>query len=374
MTQLKFLIAMAALLLAPLGAKAQNEPPDSAPAAPASASSTAWKIGPFDLSGAIDAYYSLAFNRPADDLNALRNFDDKANRIELNMASLTLDYAPQPLGFHLEVGAGRTFDLMNAAEKDATEMRFFKQAYIAVKPPWWAGLELDFGKFVSSAGAEVIETANNWNYSRSLLFVWCEPYYHFGLRASAPIGKHFTAGVQVVDGWNNIVTGAAFKTVGLTGSWAPTSKVTWSHAYYGGPGDNLGARKLYDSVLALTASSKTSFYANFDYLHDSPRYSPSQQVYGIAGAARRQLSRKLAVASRLEWLDDRAGMATGTGQQLKEFTVTGTYALRNWLSWWLEFRNDRSNQPFFSRGSETALAKNQPTALLGLVATIGPKK
>jgi hypothetical protein len=368
-TQLKSLIAIAALLLTLQTVKAQNEAPDPAPA-----SSTPWKIGPFDISGTIDAYYSLALNHPDDNLNALRNFDDKAGRIELNMAQLTLDYAPQPVGFHLEVGAGHTFDVVNAAEKDATEMRFFKQAYIDVKPPWWTGLELDFGKFVSSAGAEVIETASNWNYSRSLLFVWCEPYYHFGLRASASIGKHLTAGVQIVDGWNNIVTGATFKTVGLTGSWAPASKLTWSHAYYGGPDGNLGQRKLYDSVFSLTANSKTSFYVNFDYLYDSPRYSPSRQVYGIAGAARRQLSRKIAVASRLEWLDDQAGMATGTGQQVKEFTVTGTYALRGWLSWWLEFRNDWSNQPFFTRGSQTASAKNQPTALLGMVVTIGPKK
>jgi hypothetical protein len=28
---------------------------------------------------------------------------------------------------------------------------------------------MDFGKFVTSAGAEVIEAKDNWNYSRSLL-------------------------------------------------------------------------------------------------------------------------------------------------------------------------------------------------------------
>ena len=37
---------------------------------------------------------------------------------------------------------------------------------------------MDFGKFVTSAGAEVIEAKDNWNYSRSLLFVNAIPYLH----------------------------------------------------------------------------------------------------------------------------------------------------------------------------------------------------
>jgi len=35
---------------------------------------------------------------------------------------------------------------------------------------------MDLGKFVTSAGAEVIEAKDNWNYSRSLLFVNAIPY------------------------------------------------------------------------------------------------------------------------------------------------------------------------------------------------------
>jgi hypothetical protein len=52
------------------------------------------------------------------------------------------------------MSAPGTFDIMGATEKDVAEMRFFKQAFIEVGPGWWKGLELDFGKFVSSASAE----------------------------------------------------------------------------------------------------------------------------------------------------------------------------------------------------------------------------
>ena len=55
---------------------------------------------------------------------------------------------------------------------------------------------MDVGKFVTSAGAEVIETNGNWNYSRSLLFALAIPYYHMGVRTSMPVGKHFTGGVS----------------------------------------------------------------------------------------------------------------------------------------------------------------------------------
>ena len=38
--------------------------------------------------------------------------------------------------------------------------------------PIGKGLQIDFGKWVTPNGAEVIETNQNWNYSRSLLFSW----------------------------------------------------------------------------------------------------------------------------------------------------------------------------------------------------------
>ena len=83
---------------------------------------------------------------------------------------------------------------------------YIEQAFLSLKPPKAKGFELDFGKFVTSAGAEVIEAKDNWNYSRSLLFAWAIPYWHFGLRTSMPVSKIDTIGVQVVNGWNNVTS------------------------------------------------------------------------------------------------------------------------------------------------------------------------
>ncbi len=368
--------ALALSLAIPLSA--QTAPPADQPSpAPAPAPPpTAWKIGPVDVSGMADGYYELGFNHPDDHESLLRGFDDKANQFELNEAVLTLDYAPSPVGFHLDAGFGRAFDIMASVEKDVTPMRFLKQAYIDVKPASWKGVELDFGKFVTFASAEVIETQNNWNYSRSLLFFWCTPDYHFGMQVKAPFGAHFNFGAQWVAGWNNIVTGATYRTVGLTGAWT-VSKLTWTNTYYGGPDENTldrGMRYLWDSVLLLNANTKTSLYLNSDYLQDTPKFTPSYRIYGLAGTAQYQLASKLAISPRLEWMNDPSGRVTGAPQELKEATLTGTYALASRLSLWLEFREDWSNQLFFNRGSQLGSSRTQPTLLLGMVALLRPGK
>src|SRR5271157_153469 len=187
-------------------APAATSPQDSTAAAPAAPSApksplTQWGT---DFSFLFDGYVDWNHNNPASGFNGLQNFDFRADTAHVNLGKITIDRAPAPIGFHLDVGFGETMDTIHAADRDPNAWKYFEQAYIDLKPKSWHGLEIDAGQFVTSAGAEVIETNQNWNYSRSLLFAWAIPYYHFGLRASMPIGPHFTAGVQLVNGWNNI--------------------------------------------------------------------------------------------------------------------------------------------------------------------------
>ena len=163
----------------------------------------------------------------------LRNFDVKANQFSLNMAKLTLDHAADPIGFHIDLAFGRTMEIIHSGELAPSVFRNLEQAYVSWKPPAGKGFQVDFGEFVTSAGAEVIETKDNWNYSRSLLFAWAIPYYHFGLRATMPAGK-FTGGFQLVNGWNNIEDNNSGKTVGLVGNYT-AKKWAWNNNYYTGP-------------------------------------------------------------------------------------------------------------------------------------------
>lgn len=334
------------------------------------------QAGGIGFSALVDGYYSLNLNHPASRINQLRNFDVQANQFSLNMAKLTLEHTPEPLGFRLDLGFGRALEIVHGAETASSVFRNLEQAYISYKPDGAQGLRVDFGKFVTSAGAEVIETHSNWNYSRSLLFAWAIPYYHFGVRASMPLGKHFTAGVQFVNGWNNVKDDNSGKTVGLAGT-VNVSKITWTHTYYAGPekaGTNKGWRQLYDTTLLVVASPKASFYVNYDYGTEKKIQGDSNVWSGIAAAAQFQLSKKFALTPRLEWFNDRDGFSTGTAQQLKEFTLTGEYKLTEGLLTRLEYRRDWSDQTFFDRGGTPCVYKSQDTILLGLVAYFGPKR
>ncbi len=234
MLQMMAGVAMATAIVA----GAQTPAPDAAqaPATPAPAAAPpapTWSVGPMDISGLIDGYYSYNFNTPAAALNGqmndLYNFNDKTDQFNLSEARLTLNHDPDPVGAHIDIVYGRVNSLINAAASNTTsadQLNYIEQAFLSVKPPKAKGFEMDFGKFVTSAGAEVIEAKDNWNYSRSLLFAWAIPYWHFGARTSMPISKTDTIGLQVVNGWNNISKTNGGVTIGDTNAWV-VPKASW---------------------------------------------------------------------------------------------------------------------------------------------------
>jgi len=238
-----FILALGAAL--EISAQAQQ----SAPPPP-------WSVGGIEFSGLVDGYYSYNFNHPVSRANQLRNFDLAGGQFDLSMAKIVMEHAPDPAGFRVDLGFGKAFDAIHGAEAGLTAFRNIQQAYISYKPKGGKGLQLDFGKHVTMAGAEVIETHSNWNYSRSLLFALAIPYYHMGLRASVPVGSNFTAGFHLVNGWNNVLDNNSGKTLGLSGA-VTAGPVTWSNNYYAGPektDQNKGWRHLYDTTFLVNGA------------------------------------------------------------------------------------------------------------------------
>ncbi|HEU5458662.1 MAG TPA: porin [Terracidiphilus sp.] len=350
--------------------------------APAPAAAPTWSVGPMDLSGLIDGYYSYNANRPTNlangQMNDLYNFNDKTDQFNLAEARLTLNHDPDPIGAHVDVFFGRANTLVNGGSHDQGD--YLEQAFISLKPPKAKGLELDFGKFVTSAGAEVIESKDNWNYSHSLLFSWAIPYFHFGLRSSMPVGKSETIGVQVVNGWNNVTKTNGGVTIGLTSAWVKP-KYTWNLNYYGGPENpntQKGYRNLIDTTLLLTPTAKFNAYINYDYGQNRDALSAQEDTnlnhwQGIAVAARQQVTGTSALAGRFEFFHDNDGFSTGTAQKLKEFTASYEYKWAEGLLTRLEYRRDWSDQPFFHKG-DANMVDTQSTVTAGFVAFFGPKR
>jgi hypothetical protein len=265
----------------------------------------------------------------------------------------------------------------DVASQDHKALRYIEQMYLIAKPNHTHGTEIDFGQFVTSAGAEVIEANANWNYSRSLLFAWAIPYYHFGLRTSTPVTKIWTIGVQVVNAWNTVWGNNDMKNIGIT-SAVTLPKYTWSVNYYEGPnnpGTSSGKRNLFDTTVLFTPNSKVNYYINGDYgQNNSPFGGPANRWYGIAGAAQVHLTGKLALSPRVEIFDDSNGYSTGTAQTIKEGTITGEYKYNDHFIGRLEYRHDSSDTPFFFQKSGQPLSKDLNTFTLGLMAILGPLK
>jgi len=343
-----------------------------------------------DISGFIDGYYSYNANRPSDSANGqvndLYNFNDKTDQFNLSAAKLTLNHDPDPVGAHVDFLYGRTNTLVNnnysapSDPKTKAQLNYIEQAFLSLKPPKAKGLELDFGKFVTSAGAEVIESKDNWNYSRSLLFSWAIPYFHFGGRASLPVSKTETLGLQVVNGWNNVTKTNGAVTVGLTSAYVKP-KYTWNVNYYVGP-ENAntanGIRNLIDTTILLTPPGKFNAYINYDYGQNRDAIEAQgnkilNRWQGVAVAAHEQTTAKTALSARGEWFDDYQGFETGTAQQLKEVTATYEYKWVEGLLARVEYRGDFSNVASFHKNS-TEMVKYQNTFTVGFVAFFGPKR
>jgi len=345
-----------------------------------------------DLSGFIDGYYSFNFNRPNttdgyDQINQLYNFNDKTDQFELSAAKLTLNHDPDPVGAHVDVIYGRTNDLINAAPTNATsaqQLNYLEQAYLSLKPPKAKGFEMDFGKWVTSAGAEVIEAKDNWNYSRSLLFVNAIPYWHFGARTSMPVSKTETIGFQLFNGWNNVSKSNGGVSGAVTSALVKP-KYTWNFNYLVGPENpntTSGLRQLFDSTLLLTPSSKFSAYINYDYGQNRDASLSSggdgklNHWQGVAVAARGQCTGTQALAVRYEYFNDPNGFQTTGGttpQHVQEFTATYEYKWAEGLLTRVEYRGDFSNKNFFDKLA-TQTNNNQQTVTVAFIAFFGPKR
>ena len=343
----------------------------------------------------IDGYYSFNFNRPNttdgfDQLNQLYNFNDKTDQFELSAAKLTLNHAPDPVGADIDFIYGRTNDLINNSASNTTtttfvasQLPYLEQAYISLKPAKAKGFEMDFGKWVTSAGAEVIESYNNWNYSRSLLFVNAIPYWHFGARTSLPVSKTETVGFQLFNGWNNVSKSNG----GVSGAFTSAlvePKYTWDFNYLVGPENyntTAGLRNLFDTTLLLTPPGKFNAYINFDYgMNQNEVVSQGNNKlvtwYGVAGAFHEQANAKNAIAGRFEWFDDANGNQTGTyptGNTLYEGTFTYEYKWIEGALMRIEYRFDKSNRQYFDKLANK-FTDQQQTLTVAFVAFFGPKR
>ena len=372
----------------------------SAPAAPAP-TGLAGLLGPVTLSGFVDAYYGYNSNHPYNLQNNLRNFDVNTNQFGLNMIELVADKSVDTtnrLGYHIALGFGQAMAIVNTGSTTGLGVdQYLKEGYLEYMAPVGKGLQVNVGKFVTPAGAEVIESKDDWNYSRSLLFSFGIPYFHFGANAKYAFSPKFAVTTYLVNGWNGASNG---KTGGFSAAWTPNAKFSITETYLVGPTlaniniDNSDIRQLTDTVITYNPNAKLSFMANYDFGRQP--LDPAEQKFlgapyalakwsGLAGYAKYAPNDKWAVALRGEYFNDNQGFMTdpnafnpaipvGKTQELSEFTATVQRTISSRLIARLEGRRDMSDLPSFQRGGlptgESGVpnfVSGQNTITLGLI-------
>lgn len=329
-----------------------------------------------EVSGFVDGYYLWAFN----EVNPqLRNFDINHNSFSLNYAEIAFGKPVSETsrgGFRLDFGAGDTAELVNLFEPGGTDyLKYVQQAYVSYLAPVGKGLTIEFGKFVTPAGAEVIESKDNFNYSRGLLFALAIPYYHTGFRVGYALSDNVSLTGYLVNGWNNVRENNDAKTFGVTLATKPTEKSVLNFNYLVGnefPDDvDGGTRNLIDIVGTFAVSDSVSVVGNFDYGSDSLDDS-DVAWYGVALGMKFQANDSLAFSPRYEWFVDDDGFATGLSQTLQEITLTGEYKAAGGLLTRLEFRSDFSDEDYFVKGD--GFKSSQPTLSLSFIYAFSSKQ
>jgi len=331
-----------------------------------------------ELSGFVDGYYGYNFNTPATrKAGPERTFDVQHNSFSLNLAELSLEKKPTTDsrgGFRLDLDYGPTQDIVNSSEPSGPHVfRNIGQAYLSYQADVGKGLQIDFGKFVTPLGFEVIKTKNNWNYSRSLLFSMAIPFYHMGVRATYNVNDKIALAGYVVNGWNNSVATIDKKTVIGQVIVKPTSALAVTETYIGGPQvpNTTEWRHVSDTVATYNITPKISLAGNYDYGQDKES-GAKVRWQGVAGDAKFQANDWFALAPRWEYYDDEHGFTSGAAQKIKEFTITGELKHKDGVIARLEYRHDYSDIPFFVKNTST-FKDHQDTFTVGLIYAFSTK-
>jgi hypothetical protein len=312
-------------------------------------------------SGLTAAGYVAASYYRSNGYSTDHQFDNKHDSFQLDQAALTVAYQPKEgFGALVNVAAGEDMKVLNAAEGSNPGTLDVVQGFVQ----YVAGpVTVVAGKYVTLAGAEVIAPTGNTNFSRSLLF-FAEPLTHTGIRATYAVTETLSVVAGVNNGWNySSLTASGSKTAEAGLAWTP-SKVfgLTAQAYVGKDPIQDAQRILLDAVATYNATDALTLVLSVDWGKQQQHTSgyPDLDWNGAALYTNYALSDQWRVSLRLEYLDDKGGFVTGTGdaQTLKEGTLTFGYDPVKSFELRIEARYDKSTQPTFLRAMGTSEAVN----------------
>ncbi len=376
------------------------------------------------VGGYIETGYNLNTNSPNANTGAtvggstvngtntnIRAFDRDANSFtenaEVDLQKIATEAGTA--GFRTDLMFGRDAQILSGSTNgDQRNNVFVQQAYVQYIAPIGNGIDIKAGRFVTIAGAEVIESKDNWNTSRSLLFTNAIPFTHNGVLASYKFTDMVDAKLGLANGWDAGVDNNKGKTILSQVALHPMKGVDFTQNFIvgseqarsaaGGSGTTGGNRAdrnfrgLLDSVLAWTPLSTNEGWkvlANFDYgweekaraiLTPNSARQFSGEVgtgvakwQGLALGTKYDVNNWLTLAGRVEYFSDPEGARIGAlngvtrpqRNNIFEMTYTADVKLAKNLITRLEWRYDWANNSIFdlSNGTTDSVALGGPATL-----------
>jgi len=392
---------------------AVNPQTTSAPASPLASVLPTQLPGGATLNYTFDGYYDYDFDHPIGRVQYLRAYDVLSNAFSINQADVVFALDPdvaagRRYGVRLDLQFGQATETLQGSPQNEPRPDIYRnifQVYGTYVVPLGKGLTVDVGKWASSLGIEGNYTKDQVNYSRSFFFDYL-PFYHAGVRTSYKVNDKLAVNYWLVNGTDQSEPTNSFKDELFGFTAQPEKSVLWNFNYYLGqdhpdataatnctapvqPGLCLqainpapdGKQHIFDSYVTWNATPKLALSLEGDYLisrqwaNAAPGESSApSHVDGGAAYARYQLTPKMALGGRSEYLSDRGGLFSGTTQALKEFTGTYEYKFGEGFLTRVEYRRDWSNVPFFLTNKPGVLSSDQPTLTVGMVWWVGGKQ
>ena len=283
-----------------------------------------------------------------------RVFDAQPNSFNLHQAAITVAKQPKEgFGGVVNLTTGQDAQVIHAFDGGTSSNFDLTQAYAQyAKGP----LTVIAGKYVTLAGAEVIASPSDVNYSRSILFGYAIPFTHTGLRATYTVNDMLSVIGGVNNGWDDLKDTNKQKTLELGLTLAPTKSLSFAAADYvgteqvAGPLDTTqGKRNILDLVGTWTATDKLSVTLNYDYgsQENAVGGTGTAKWTGLAAYANYQFTDTWRLSVRGEYFNDKNGYRTGVVQKWKEGTITLAYLPTKSMEIRGELRGDKSDQSSF---------------------------
>lgn len=297
---------------------------------------------------------------------------DSYNTFALNQLWFGMDRAPTEDsrgGFHIDIAYGKN---ANGTTDDPEVWA----AYVSYLAPIGNGIQIDAGELWTLIGAEVVDTTENYNITRGL--VWnLQPVSHVGVIAGTQLTDEISFAIGAVNeplGDTNADLDNG-KTVTWHLGWANDSYSVSTNGIWGSQSDGDESDKYGNIELLVTADPTDSFSAWFDYNYvfydDTPNAfgfgaEEDSSVHAFALAGRYAFTEKTGFAVRGEFLaydlDDRSDE--------QQWSLTGTFdhMLTDSLMARLEARYDSASEDIFqNQNDESPRSKSQAIAIAELV-------